>query len=866
MVMKYIYQIIMFLLLATIGQAQKEQLPGIKTTAFKVYGNCGLCKERIEEAAKGKGIRSAVWDADTKILSLAYDTAVVNLLKVHQRIAAAGHDTELKKAKGEVYSALPACCHYREGSMEALPDKLDQQGKEQNIKETAGITAMQVTGIVLEEDAKGNFRPLPGASVVWTGTTHGVLADSTGVFRITAHEGIQQLVVSFAGYRSDTLLVHPSEEVKVILASGKQLNEVKVSARQRSSYLSSLSSIRTQIITEKELFKAACCNLSESFETNPSVDVSYNDAVTGSKQIQLLGLSGNYTQLTIENLPGPGGIAAPLALNSIAGPWIESIQLTKGIGSVANGFESIAGQINIELKKPENSEKLYLNAYVNDFGKTDLNLNLSKKIGKKWSTALLFHDDFLANKQLDFNKDGFRDQPTGNLISAVNRWKFDNAKGLLVQMGVKILNDDRTGGDVNFDPAKDKLTTNHYGLGIQTQRYEGFGKIGYVFPGKKYKSIGLQLSGFYHQQDSYFGLTTYDARQNNFYSNLIYQSIIGSTAHKFRTGLSMLASNYRENFGNSYYHRNEVTPGGFFEYTYTYNDKFTAVAGLRADHNNLFGFFLTPRLHLRFEPVKGTTFRVSGGKGWRSASIFAENIGVLVSSRQVNIISSANNKGYGLAPEIAWNEGFSIDQHFRVFGRGGTIGIDYFRTDFQNQVVVDLDKSTREVNFYNLNGRSYSNSFQAELNYELVKKLDIRLAWRLFDVKTTYNGLLLQRPLVAKHRAFANLAWDLGGWKLDYTISYNGMKRIPGTSDNPVKYRLKENSPAYVLMNAQVSKSFGKKYSWDIYAGAENTGNYIQANAVLAADQPFSPWFDASLVWGPVRGRMFYTGLRFKIK
>jgi hypothetical protein len=618
-------------------------------------------------------------------------------------------------------------------------------------------------------------------------------------------------------------------------------------------------------MTDKELFKAACCNLSESFETNPSVDVSYNDAVTGSKQIQLLGLSGNYTQLTVENLPGPRGIGTTLGLNSIAGPWVESIQLTKGIGSVANGYESIAGQINIELKKPENSEKLFANAYINDFGKTDLNLNLSKKIGKKWSTGLLLHDDFLTNKQLDFNKDGFRDMPTGNQFSLLNRWKYDNGKGFLSQVGVKVLNDKRTGGEVAYNPTTDKNTTNKYGLGINTQRYEAFAKIGYVFPAKKYKSIGLQLSAIAHKQDSYFGLTTYNAKQQNYYANLIYQSIIKTTAHKFRTGFSFLYDNYNEKFKSISYRRTEKVPGVFFEYTYTPSDKVSVVAGIRGDYNNLFGFFATPRLHFRYEPIKGTTIRISAGRGQRTANIFAENTSVFVSSRQVNIINTEPGKAYGLDPEVAWNKGISADQKFKLFHKDGMFSIDYFRNDFNNQVVVDLE-NPREVKFYNLQGKSYSNSFQAELNAEPIKKLDIRLAYRYFDVKTTYSGNLLQRPLIAGNRAFANLAYATNGWKFDYTINYNSKKRIPGTQTNPLVYQREQYSPHFLSMNAQISKTVGKKQPMDFYIGGENLTNYFQRNVIVAADQPFSSYFDASLVWGPVTGNMFYAGWRLKLK
>lgn len=855
----YRYIIIICLLFSSMTSYTQtnKNTPGDSSVKFKVFGACEQCKDRIEAAAKGKGVKSASWDVDIKELSLVYNPAQTSLEKIQSRIVAVGHDLETRKAKDVVYNGLPACCHYRE--METMMEEVKTDTTETK------ITTHSIRGVVLESDKKGIFTPLVGASVVWLGTNIGTVTGSTGVFNLK-HDGVSsRLVISYTGYKSDTITLTDMKELKTILATDKQLSEVVVTSKQRSTYLSTVNPIRTQIMTDKELFKAACCNLSESFETNPSVDVSYNDAVTGSKQIQLLGLSGNYTQLTVENLPGPRGIATPLGLNSIAGPWVESIQLTKGIGSVANGYESIAGQINVELKKPETGEQLYANAYINDFGKTDVNLNLTKKIGNKWAVGLLLHDDFLTNKQLDFNKDGFRDLPTGNQFSMVNRWKYDNGKGFLTQFGFKVLNDKRTGGETAYDPNEDEYTTNHYGLGINTKRYEAFAKIGYVFPEKKYKSIGLQLSTIDHTQNSYFGLTTYDARQQNFYSNLIYQSIIGTTAHKFRTGISFLYDKYDEDLKAITYKRNEIVPGVFFEYTYSPSEKVSIVGGIRGDHNNLFGFFATPRLHLRYEPVKGTIIRLSAGRGQRTANIFAENTSVFASSRQVSIITTETGKAYGLNAEVAWNKGISIDQKFKLFHRDGLFSVDFFRNDFNEQVVVDLE-DPRQVRFYNLEGKSYSNSFQAELNAEPIGKLEVRLAYRYFDVKTTYSGKLLERPLIASHRAFANLAYAINGWKFDYTLNYNGKKRIPSTLSNPVSYQRESNSPAYIVMNAQVSKTIGKKHPMDFYIGGENLANYFQRNAIIAADQPFSPYFDASLVWGPITGRMFYVGWRYKIK
>lgn len=861
-----------FLLLSSIDSfAQSKQ---DSTISFKVSGVCDLCKERIEKAAKGKGVNHADWNLDTKMLTITFDPSRTTIEKVNERVADVGHDTYLKKADDAVYKALHPCCRYREIVEENTVEHPTSNAQIEELQKTSNshVAPSQstnahsghiVSGLVLEEDRKGAFKPLVGASIVWLGSTSGTTTDSSGVFALSPVQSSNRLVVSYTGYKSDTITVTGPQQLQIVLATGKQLNEVRVTSNKMSTYINAYDPFRKAVMTQKELLKAACCNLSESFETNPSVDVSFNDAVTGSKQIQLLGLSGNYSQLTVENLPGPRGLATSMGLNSIPGTWVESIQLIKGTGSVINGFESIAGQINVELKKPATTEQLYANVYTNDFGKTDLNLNLAKKVGKNWSTALLLHDAF-GNKKMDFNKDGFRDLPTGNLFSGINRWSYDNEKGFMAQFGVKYLKDEKTGGEVDFEAEKDKLTTNHYGLEFNIDRKEAFAKIGYVFPQKKFQSIGLQLSAFDHQQDSYFGLTTYNGRQKNFYSNLIYQSIIGNSDHKFKTGLSFVMDDYNEDFNAQNFQRKEVVPGAFFEYTYSPSEKLDIVAGVRGDHNSLYGAFITPRLNVRYEPVSGTTIRASAGRGQRTANIFAENNSVLVSSRSI-VLPASSAKAYGLDPEVAWNKGISIDQKLRLFNRNATVSFDYFRNDFDNQVVVDLE-NPREVKFYNLEGKSFSNSFQTEFSAEPVKGLSTRLAYRFFDVKTSYGDQLLQKPLTAQHRAFANLGYEIKGWKFDYTVSYNSKKRIPSTSGNPAGYQRDNYSPDYTVMNAQISKTVGAKFPVDIYLGGENLTNFFQKDAIIAADQPFSPYFDASLVWGPVSGRMIYGGLRFKIK
>jgi len=842
-----------FILLVLSGTVVNAQSDKDTTVSFKVFGVCGQCERRIEKSLKIKGVQSADWDVSTQMLTVKFKPQSITINQLHKTVAAVGHDTEMEKADDEVYQALDECCHYRE----MISDN-----------ETASFDttdAHHLRGLVIAEE-NGQSRTLVGASIIWLGSSQGTLTNTHGEF-ILPNRTDDRLIVSYTGYKTDTVSANGLNDIEIRLTKKNDLKTVvvTVTARRRTTYVDGYNPFRTTVITKKELLKAACCNLSESFETNPSVDVSYNDAATGSKQIQLLGLAGNYTQLTVENLPGPRGLATPLGLNSIAGPWVESIQLIKGTGSVVNGYESIAGQINVELKKPREAEKLYLNGYINNMGKTDVNLNLAHKINDKWSTGFLLHDDFLKHVQ-DFNNDGFRDLPTGNQFSGVHRWQYLGDKGLMSQFGIKLLVDKRTGGETAYNPEKDKFTTDHYGLGFDTKRYEAFGKIGYVFPEKMYRSIGFEISAFDHNQDSYFGMTSYDARQKNVYSNLIYQSQIKSEAHQIKAGLSFLYDDYDEQLNAARFLRTEVVPGAFAEYTFKYKTKLDIVAGLRADHNSLYGWFATPRLNIRYEPFNGTVLRFSAGRGQRTANIFAENIGVLVSSRQIIIDNNGDNsKAYGLQPEVAWNKGISLDQKFRLFDKDASLGIDFYRNDFQNQVVVDLENA-RQVRFYDLKGRSYSNSLQAEINFMPLSKFDVRLAYRYFDVKTNYGSELLQKPFTSSDRAFANLAYDWKGWKLDYTVNYNGRKRIPSTAANPAGFKLEEYSPSYVLMNAQVSKSFGRKKLFDAYLGGENLTNFYQQNAILSADQPFSPYFDASLIWGPVTGRTIYAGFRYTIK
>ncbi len=731
------------------------------------------------------------------------------------------------------------------------------------------LSSQTLSGRVFEIGEKNDTTALPGATLHWLKTTTGTNTDANGKFVLTKTAQTDLLVLSYVGFESDTTRIDTTQLfANFYLSKTKSLKEVVAVYRTSSSEFSFLNPMKMETIGQKELAKAACCNLSESFETNPSVDVNFADAITGAKQIQMLGLSGQYALITKENMPYLRGLATMYGLSFIPGTWIQSIQLGKGAGSVINGYESFTGQINTELQKPETSERLFFNTYVNSSGRNEYNLNLAKKINDVWSTGLLTHFSNNPLKQ-DFNKDGFLDIPTGNQYNIMNRWNYQTRKGFEGQFGGSYVNDSRKGGQIAFDQTKHRTVQPYYGIGINSEKWDAFAKNGFVFVDKVETSMGLQLSFLQHKQFNFYGLNTYKGFQQTFYANYIYQGIISTTNHKYKAGASYMWDNVSEAYSLFKFNRQESVPGIFGEYTYSYLTHFNLVAGLRADYNNYYGLFFTPRLHLRYSfNNDNTVIRASGGRALRTANIFAENSSFMASSRTFIITPSNTSMPYGLNPEIAWNFGLNFQHKFKLDYRDAQLVVDVYRTDFVNQVVVDADNSPQQVLFYNLKGKSFSNTLQAEFNWEVHKRLDARIAYRFIDTRTQYSTALLPKSLLGRHRAFINLAYETRNqhWVFDFTTQWNGLKRLPNTESNPAGFARGNYSPDYFVLNGQITYKTGIDRKFDIYIGIENALDKRQLNPIVSADKPFGPYFDASMIWGPIYGRMLYAGIRYKIK
>ncbi|MFH0990106.1 MAG: carboxypeptidase-like regulatory domain-containing protein [bacterium] len=737
-----------------------------------------------------------------------------------------------------------------------------------------GQQSNRISGVVREKSEQGIHLPIIGANVYWLGTATGTFTDTSGAFTLARTTAANRLVIRSVGFKSDTVTVLESRQIEIELQSeATEVREVEVVGERSGTYLNYLSTQKIQVMTEKELFKAACCNLSESFQTNPSIDVSFTDAITGMKQIEMLGLAGTYSQITLENFPAVRGLTSNVGLTYIPGSWMESIQVSKGVGSVANGYESITGQINVELRKPRNEEEktFFFNFYGNNEQRFEGNLNYRLPLSKEFASLTLAHFSSMQH-HLDGNGDNFLDTPLSKTLNIYQRFQVhSDALGLEGQFGIQFVKDEKKGGTLHgytLDQPARLLHLSEYGFGMNSQQLRIHGKTGVVFSGNPYRSLGVQWSLSDFRQDYFFGQRNYTGRERTGYLNILYQANLDSTIHSVRIGLSFLFDEFKETFSLIYTQRAEKVPGAFAEYTYAPIEEFTLVAGIRADRHNLFGTFITPRIHVRYTPQEDWIFRLIAGRGARTANVLSENAAYFASARTLS--TPFMQGGYPFNQEVAWNFGFNVTRYFLYKYREGTITFDFYRTAFDHQVVADLDQHPQQVSFSNLNGESYSNSIQVEINYPIVERLETRLAYRHLDVKQTIAGVLRERPFVAKDRAFINLAYSTeredpmeSQMLYDVTVQWYGNKRLPDTRLNPQSFQVSEYSPDFVLANAQITRSFFT--GLDLYLGIENLFNFRQSHPILDPTHPNGSYFDGALIWGPVTGRMIYTGLRWRI-
>lgn len=720
------------------------------------------------------------------------------------------------------------------------------------------FTYAQISGKVEGYDGD-TLVPLAGANIYWEGTDVGTVSDAEGRYTLERTPGANTLVASFIGYENQSKIIISRKGTAnfILPQTGSELNEVDIIARLEATTVDLKAAELSYKISSKELRKAACCNLSESFETNASVDISFTDPVSGQKQIEMLGLAGKYALIQRENIPFARGLNSATGLAYIPGPFVENIQLTKGLSSVLNGYESVTGQINAEFFKPETSPKLLLNLFGNQGARLEGNLMTWFDAGENLQSALLAH---YSNSPIamDRNSDGFADMPTGSHVNLLNRWHWRSAKSNWEgQIGASYLQDQRQGGqltDLHQESSSDSL----WQYESRSERIEVFGKNGYLFDDNDFHSIGLIYSLSYHDREASFDRRDYSGRQTSFYFNSIYQDLIGDSRHKFRTGLSLQADQVNEDLtdeGVQLYSqdRMEVVPGAYAEYTFEPNPSLTLVTGARVDYNNYFDQVLfTPRLNLRYMITEKTTLRLGGGRGQRTPNLMTENLNVLASNRSIDF-------GTWRGPEIGWNAGLSVVQELDFGLPRTTISLDGFFTWFESKQLTDLDFD--RLTAYLINGEgSRSLSLLAQLDLTPVERLEVRLAYKYLRAEDQFLGGRDFSYFIPEHRAFVNLAYEtVNRWKSDVTLNWFGERRLPGSTGAPASYQRPTWSPDYFTLNTQVNKAFDN--GLELFVGVDNLLDFRQLDPIVSAADPADPYFDSNYAWGPIFGRNIYAGL-----
>ena len=746
----------------------------------------------------------------------------------------------------------------------------------------ASVGAQQVSGRVVDAE---NDKPLPLVSLNWLGTTSGTQSDEAGHFSLPINPKAHILITRSMGFVSDTLIVHSQTDTIVEIRlkhDGVVLKQVKVKGRRRASFSKMTSIEQTEVITVEGLRGLACCNLGESFENSATVDVGYSDAVSGSKQIQLLGLTGVYSQMLLENTPFLHGLSAPFGLGYVPGQWMESISVSKGVATVKNGYEAITGTINLEYEKPNNGDRFSLNLYENSDMKSEITAKLNHRFNEHLATGLLVFGTYNAKRTDHIGHDGFADYPLQQQINIANRWHYENDAGFVSQSLVNYIHEERLGGDMRFEKSM-RGDTSIYGFGGTTDRLHLFTKNGFRLSNTA--SFGSQVVATWFRQDAFYGLSDYKGEEKNLYVNILVNAeVVGG--HTVDYGVSFRYSDVSEQLsyfpyigvvaqtwfgdGDNFSSR-EILPGLFGQFTFFYGDRFNATLGLRYDYSVpppqihsgvMFGHYagddfrshaITPRLHFRWNIWRDWILRGSVGRGFRTPNLIAENFGILASGRRIVL-----NEWIGR--EEAWNGGLNLSKRFKIDDeREANLTVDFYHTRFVNQAVVDLDVAADEVHFYNLDGESYSSVLQADFSIDPFDGFTVSLAGKLNDVWCTYHNVLMRKPYTSFWKGLLVLSYHtrFDKWRFDLTTQFNGPQRLPLNKG----IHQGETSP-YIYMLGQITRKFKR---FELYAGVENITGYVQPHPVIGYDTPFSQAFDASIVYAPLMGRLYYVGLRLNV-
>ncbi len=728
---------------------------------------------------------------------------------------------------------------------------------------TVILVIVSIIYSVAQNELKGNVasqnkQTLEGALIHWKNKTVHAVTDSIGFFQIARTKMDSILIIDYLGFKSLEYIVPlTSSEVTIVLSEFVEFRQVEVRARRSDTYTPLSSNQNKEIITLKELRKAPCCNLSESFETSAVIDANYTNAALGTREIEMLGIRGIYSQIMIDSRPTMYNLAAPFAFDFIPGPWLKGVQVSKGAGTVVNGAEGLAGQINVDLVDPHDGPRLFVGAYANHQSRYETNIMTNRKLNQKWSTGTLIHLSSDGHHQ-DKNNDAFLDAPRKKQVNVMQRLHYYGLKWE-GQVNVHGIWDQREGGQThhpNPDHLEDLLQYNQ-----TTKRLELFGNVGYIGFKDPGRSIGFQWHVQKHQYDAAYARNA-NGDDQSYYANLIFQEKFGTEKHTLQSGLSMRRSITEEGFSDFLFNRREFIPGAFSEYSYNADVKeslFGYTIGMRVDRYGDYGIKGTPRFSMRYQVQEYGTIRASAGRAYRMPNIISDNIHFIGLGRYYQVPS--------IGLDIANNYGLSYNQKIFIGGPAEwNISLDLYHTFFKYQNIQDIESAVRYVTSSYLSKGSRINFALIQHQFQLNSNFGFKLAYKYTDAKYRLadQSPLLQKMYLPKHRALATI--DLNSneniWIGNFTLQWVGSQRLLDISSYPIPGSASQasKSPSYIIINVHASRNIG---DWELYSGIENATDYVQPFQIVGNTATGSRFFDATRLYAPNMGLRWYGGLKY---
>ena len=692
--------------------------------------------------------------------------------------------------------------------------------------------------------------PIPFASISVKGQSIGTASNADGFFEINdIKAGSYELVFSAIGFnklKKNISIQAGKNTLDIILEpSSYDIEQVVVTGTMKETFLST-SPVKVDVVTQKFLKKVATSNVMEVIENVNGVQKQINCGVCGTNDIHINGMEGPYTLVLINGMPVMSSLSTVYGFNGIPTSLIKQIEIIKGPSSTLYGTEAVAGVINILTKEPLDVSTIELESFITSHFEKNIDFAYAPKMKKV--DVLLSGNYFKMDNFLDDNKDNFTDIPFSERLSLFNQWNFKRKSRKKFSLSAKYFQEDRSGGVKEWN---ENLRGNDsiYGESIYTDRIEL--AASYELPMDE--DVRIDASYNYHHQDSYYGNTKYEAFQNIYFANLIWNKSIGHN-HDFISGLSYRYQTFMDSTLANINERKFI-PAFFVQDEITLNRKWTSLLGIRTDYHDEHRFIFSPRMNLKFKPKTYTTFRLNAGTGFRLVNLFTEDHAFLTGSREVLVVED-------LKPEESYNINLNANHIFSLGRSTGTIDIDAFYTYFTNKITPDYDVNSNQIIYANLDGFSVSRglAFNIQQNFEI--PLSIKAGGTFLDVYSVYDNNIRENELFApSFTGVFSLSynWDKINTSIDWIAKVTSPMSLPTF---PYPFERVEESPWFSQHHLQIKKVFSE--SLTAFIGVKNVFNYTQESPLVDWQNPFGDDFDTSYAYGPLQSRRFLFGLSVK--